>query len=346
MPLDPEEQTLLNLLNDYRRELKLGPLGLAISLTNATAWAAQDMVARNHTSKIDSLGRTPSQRARAYGHPGERGPIAEDALTLAGEAAGNTVFELWQTSQSGNALLSNPGWKVVGIGRAFNPSSQRWHWQALFGSYWDKTQLLVGEDAEGRIEGNPLVRTRPPSESLAARRYLSGYGDDGAPYSPIHCDLISEICWHDPPPQVNLRLREPVALEHLFGTWKVLYQSTPQGAFHANYDNFDHTRIAMELVLNPNGAWSARGFRAYATPIQLEYGTWQAVLDSARNEILLTLDRQNRLPRATIRVHAVKQQLTFFAVDGGTLMRNFFRGWPADENIADDPQVIFGWKAP
>jgi hypothetical protein len=305
------------------------------------------MAERNYISKVDSLGRSPAQRARAFGYPGERGPVPEDALVLAGDLGGAAILELWRSSQL-NAVLTNPSWKVVGVGRTFNANSRRWHWQVLFGSFWDKTQLLTGEDEQGQIDGNLLIRTRPPSEALVAQHYLTGYGDDDTPYSPAHCDLNSEpqTCWHDPPPQVNLRLREPTALEYLFGNWEVLYQSSTQGVVHANYDDYDHTGIVMELRISENGSWASRGYRAYTTPTPLESGTWQAVLDSARNEILLTLTRANRLPRATIRVHAAKDQLTFFAVDGGALMKNFFRGWPGDENAADDPQIIFGRKSP
>ncbi len=347
VPLDAEEQALFDLLDDYRRTMKLGPLGLAISLTNAATWAAKDMAGHNYISKIDSLGRSPSQRARAFGHPGERGAVPEDALVLAGDLGGVAIFELWRSSQL-NAVLTNPSWKVVGIGRAFNANTKRWHWQVLFGSFWDKTQLLAGEDEEGRIDGNPLIRTRPPSEALAGQHYITGYGDDDAPYSPMHCDLSIEpqTCWHDPPPQINLRLLEPTALENLFGTWEVFYQIAERGVVHANYDDYDRTSIVMELRINENGSWASRGYRAYMTPTPLESGTWQAVLDSARNEILLTLTRANRLPRATIRVHASQDQLTFFAVDGGALMKNFFRGWPGDENVTDDPQIIFGRTAP
>lgn len=346
LPLDAEEQALFNRLNDYRRTINLGPLGLAISLTNAATWAAKDMAARNYISKIDSLGRSPSQRARAFGYPGELGAVREDALVLAGELGGDAICELWQSSQLSNAVLTQPGWKVAGIGRAFNAHSRRWHWQVLFGSFWDKTQPLAGEDEEGRINGNPLMRTRPPSDALVAQHYVTGYGAEDEPYSPIHCDLNTEpqTCWHDPPPQISLRLREPTALEYLFGLWEVLYQSSAQGIVHANYGDFDNTGIVTELRINENGSWSARGYRAFTTPTPLESGAWQAVLDSARNEILLTLTRANRLPRATLRVHATKEQLTFFAVDGGALMKNFFRGWPADESATDDPQIIFGPK--
>lgn len=345
-PLDSEEQTLLTLLNEYRRELNLTPLGAAHRLNEATAWAAQDMAIRATSNKLDSLGRTPAQRARAYGYPGERGAAEEDALVQTGNWEVRDILGRWRATQAANAVLSNPYWKVVGIARAYNTSQQLWYWQICFGSYWDKTIPIAGEDEEGRIDNNDLVRTRPPSSGLVAGHRFSGYGDDGASYDPVHCDIDihPELCWHDPPPQYNSRLHETTGMEFLAGTWVVTRQSSAQNVVHANYSGYDRTGIVMELRLNNNGTWSSRGFRAFTTPVPLENGNWQAVLDSTRNEILLTFERQNRLPRASVRAHAVPGQLTLFAVDGGALMRNFFRGWAADDNASDDPQIIFGLK--
>lgn len=341
--MDAEEQQVFALINQTRRELQLAPLGLSISLSNAASWAALDMAERNAVSRFDSAGRSPSVRARAFGYPGAAAPIEEDAHVAAGGPEGQLQFAGWMAEGGFQALLANPKWRNVGVARAFNATRNRWHWQVLFGAYWDQTQLLAGEDGEGRIQANELIRTRPPSSTLEASARYSGYGDDGTPYEPIHCvlDVAPDICWRDPPPQTNARLSEPVALEALFGVWRVLYQISSEGIVRANYEGFDQTGIDMELRLNQNGSWSSRGYRAFTVPVPLETGTWQAVLNSTRNEILLTLVRQNKLPPVTLRVHAAPGQLTFFAVDGGTLMKNFFRGWPPDEVAADDPQIIF-----
>jgi len=345
LPLDAEEQQVFALLNRARQEKQLAPLGLAISLSKAAAWGAQDMANRNVVNAIDSAGRSPAARARAFGFPGEFAPIEEDAYVASGGADSQAQFARWQMTREWETVLSNPYWRTVGVARAFNPTLNRWYWQVLFGAYWDRTQLLAGEDDEGRIDGNALIRTRPPSQVLASGARFSGY-ESGVPYAPAHClyDVIPDVCWHDPPPQSNERLREPVELEELTGVWNVMYQISSEGIVHANYQGYDYTGISMELRLNANGSWSSRGYRAFSTPAPIETGTWQAELDSSRNEILLTFNRQNRLPRVTLRAHVVAGQLTLFAVDGGTLMKNFFRGWPPDDNAADDPQIIFVGK--
>jgi hypothetical protein len=159
----------------------------------------------------------------------------------------------------------------------------------------------------------------------------------------MHCDLDTNptICWHDPPPQGNPRLSELSAPGKLTGTWKAMYTISQGGLVHANYDQWDRTGFAMELQINVNGSWTMRGYRAFQTPPALESGTWTVSHDAARNEEVVTFVRQGTLPRSTIRIHAATGQLTFFAVDGGGLMKNFLRGLAADDNSKDDSQIIF-----
>ena len=290
-----------------------------------------------------TAGRSPSQRARGYGFPGTLAPAPESGLAASGEASAAQVFERWKASSSERALLLDPVWKNVGLGRAWSPQFNRWYWSLTLGATWDRTIPLAGEDAEGRIDRNDLIRTRPPAESLQIGRRFSGYGDDGRPYAPIHCDLDAspQLCWRDPPPQGNPRLRETSSAANLPGLWVIGATISAMGVVHANYEGFDRTGYSLELLLQPGGTWTMRGYRASQTPVPVESGTWQAVRDAARNEEVVTFIRQNGLPRATIRIHAAPGQLTFFAVDGGGAMKNFFRGVPADEDRADDPQILF-----
>jgi len=363
IPLDSEERKLLDLINNYRFEKGLSPLGASISLTNASHWHSRDMSQLNYLNAIDSLGRAPARRARDFGFPGEPAPIEENALVAVDNPGFQNVFDVWRSAATNNSILLNPSWKVAGIARAFDQSANRWFWNVTFGAYWDKTIPLAGEDAEGRIDRNNLIRTRPPAESLSARHRFSGYGDDDSPYDPVHCDLDSapRICWHDPPPQTNARLDEPSLPENLIGKWEVQYTISSQGVVHANLGAWDSAGFSIELQINPGGNWpggnwpggnwpsgnwpggdwTMRGYRAFQTPQPIESGAWQSVHDSSRNEEIVTFTRRNGSPRATIRIHAARDQLTFFAVDGGGMMKNFLRGIAADDDRNDDPQVVF-----
>ncbi len=333
----------MELVNQYRRQNGRGPLGAAISLTQASDFLARDMSAWSYTGKIDRQGRGPTERAHDYGFLSGTAPIDEDALVLEGAATAQEVFNTWRTTTASNNLLLTPYWKIAGVARGLNPETNRWHWNVTFAAYWDGTIPLPGEDEEGRIDRNELIRTRPPTAAMIEDHRFSGYGDDGRPYDPVHCDLDSSprLCWRDPPPQGNAALEELSAPENLIGSWKVMYTLNMLGVVHANYDEWDRTGYTMEFQINADGTWTMRGYRAFQSPPALESGTWTSAHDVARNEEVVTFIRQGTLPRSTLRIHAVSGQLTFFATDGGGLMKNFLRGINADGNNKDDPQIIF-----
>ncbi|MGH9839383.1 MAG: CAP domain-containing protein [Blastocatellia bacterium] len=343
IPLDSEEQKLLALISSHRLSNGLSPLGPSISLTQASHWHSLDMGQRNYLNATDSLGRSAAKRARDFSFPGEAAPIEERSLVALDNPAASLVFNLWQASSTDNAVLLQPFWKSAGIARTHHAATNRWYWSLTFGAWWDPTIRLAGEDAEGRIDRNELIRTRPPSESLIARHRFSGYGDDNQPYDPVHCDLDSAppICWHDPPPQTNTRLHEVSSPDNLAGRWKIQYTISTAGVVHENLGEWDRTGFVMEFQINVGGTWAMRGYRAFQTIAQVEAGAWQSAHDAARNEEIVTFVRQNGAPRSTIRIHAAPEQLTFFAIDGGTLMKNFLRGMLADDNREDGPQMIF-----
>lgn len=300
------------------------------------------MAAANYTDEIDRLGRGPAERAYDYGFQGGAAPITEAALVANGGESAQEIFNGWKASAFGRTLLLTPEWKVAGVGRSLNTNTNHWHWNVTFAAYWDVTIPLAGEDEDGRIDGNELIRTRPPLASRLEAHRFSGYGDDGYPYNPIHCDedIEPRVCWRDPPSS-NTRLDEISLAENFVGLWKVMYSVNSLGIVHANYDGWDKTGYTMELQINPNGTWVMRGYRSNQTPPSVESGTWNLTHIADRNEEVINFIRAGTLPRATIRAHVTANQLTFFAIDGGGLMKNFLRGVNADDNNKDDPQVIF-----
>ncbi|MBS1790735.1 MAG: right-handed parallel beta-helix repeat-containing protein [Acidobacteria bacterium] len=342
LPLESEEKRLLELISQYRLQRGRSPLGTSISLTKASDFLAREMASWNYTDTIDLAGRGPVERVRDYGFQGGAASIPEDALVFSGSASATDVFNSWKASALGRILLMTPEWKVAGVGRSLSATTNRWQWNVTFAAYWDATVPLAGEDEEGRIDNNELIRTRPPSAAMLEAHRFSGYGDDGYSYNPVHCDEDSEPrnCWRDPPP-ANSRLDEVSLAENFVGLWKVMYSINSIGIVHANYDDWDKTGFTMELQINPNGTWIMRGYRILQTPPSVESGTWTLTHIADRNEEVINFIRAGTLPRATIRAHITADQLTFFAIDGGGIMKNFLRGVNADDNNKDDPQVIF-----
>jgi uncharacterized protein YkwD len=143
-----DEQALLDLINAHRVDNGLSTLSISSTLTDAAAWMSADMAEKDYFSHTDSLGRDPFQRMSDFGY---------DYNTWKGEnlAAGSDTpqmtFELWRDSPGHNANMLNSNFVVVGLAKAYGPTSTYgWYWAAEFG---------------GRDEGGappPPAPTPPP----------------------------------------------------------------------------------------------------------------------------------------------------------------------------------------
>ena len=148
--LEPEEQELLGLINDYRVENGLQPLNVSPTLTAAAEWMAWDMAENGYNAHTDSLGRQPSERVVDFGY---------DYATWTGEnvAAGQPtaqiVFDVWRNSPGHNTVMLLPEFRVIGLGHAYNGHS-------YYGHYW--TIDLGGYDDSG---SPPPTSTPSPTPS-------------------------------------------------------------------------------------------------------------------------------------------------------------------------------------
>ncbi len=335
IPLDDVEGEFLYLLNQYRASRSVGPVRAAVSLTMASDALSKDIASRREVSIYDQSGYSGHLRVRAFGFTKIEAKV-ETLATATRILDVGTVFDSVKAYPEFNDLMLRPEWKVVGVGRGYNEGT--WYWVLDFTSIWDVTIPLPGEDTDGRIDGNERVRTRPPIDALAAGAKFSGYGDDGKPYSSVHCDLETQECWRDPALAGNRALRENSYPENMIGQWHVEYQIDSKGVTHFNSpDKFDMTDFTMTLLLNEDGTWVSQGYKAYQDPTPVEAGTWKWVHDIPRGEEVVTFYRDNGKAPVTFRVHAAPGVMTFFVVDGG----DFFKGVKADGNKKDDPQVIF-----
>lgn len=347
IPLDEEEEGLVTLINLYRETKQMSRLRPSIALTGSSDFLSRDLAARNLVSKVDGSGRDVATRARAFGYLPS---TLLDAVVIAGNLTGKQALDALKLSKADNEILLAPEWKVLGVGRTYNASAGKWHWVVEFAGFWDKTIPIPGEDADGMIDGNPTIRTRPPAAAIAAGHRFSGYGEDGQWYSALHCDLDEPnkelldpraYCWKDEPPQGNPSLKESSLKDNLPGTWHVQYTISPAGVVHYNdYNGWDATGFTITFNINADGTWKTQGYRAYQVPTPTESGRWTSIRDTARDEEIVTFIRDNGKPTAVIRVHAARGILTFFAVDGGAAMQGFLKGLPADGNPKDDHQVI------
>ena len=128
--LDAEEQALLNQINQYRASKKLGSLSLRSTLYNTAKWMSGDMASKSYLNHTDSLSRTPSPRALAFGY--SLSTLGENLA--AGPQYGVDVFNQWMASSTHNAVMLTSSYTTIGLGRGFSSNSAYgWYWAANFG---------------------------------------------------------------------------------------------------------------------------------------------------------------------------------------------------------------------
>jgi uncharacterized protein YkwD/chitodextrinase len=144
--MDSEEWAFLTLINNYRAQNGAGPLAVSVALENSSLWMANDMATKNYASHTDSLGRSPGARLAAFNYTYT--PWGENIL--GGYTTAQDAFTGWQNAcdadASGNCTYAhrqnmlNPAFQVIGIGRAYGPSSTYgWYWVTDFGGVVDAT---------------------------------------------------------------------------------------------------------------------------------------------------------------------------------------------------------------
>ena len=138
--LDSGESDLLSQVNTFRVSRGLSTLVVSDSLTLAAKWMATDMSVNNYFQHTSLDGRSPTQRMADAGYPA--------FSTYAGEnlAAGYTgaaqVLQGWINSPGHLAVLTNPAYHAIGIGRAYSSGSvYGWYWAADFGGVADRASL-------------------------------------------------------------------------------------------------------------------------------------------------------------------------------------------------------------
>ena len=98
--------------------------------------ARHDNVPADH---VDSHGRAFDERMEAFGyHPATKGENL-----AAGESGAAATLAQWKASPPHRAILLKSKLKVMGVGRAQNPTSTfGWYWTADFGGTVTRTMRI------------------------------------------------------------------------------------------------------------------------------------------------------------------------------------------------------------
>jgi uncharacterized protein YkwD len=132
--LDPEEQSFLVTLNDYRAQNGLGPLSACSSLNSAAQLHSEDMRDNNYFSHTGLNGSSPWDRSCLAGYLLGCGPQTAMGENLAaGNSTATATFGQWKNSPGHNANMLGSSFVVIGIGRATGGGTYGTYWTTVFG---------------------------------------------------------------------------------------------------------------------------------------------------------------------------------------------------------------------
>src|SRR5216117_3313130 len=134
--LDGSEQDLVARINSFRASRSLPTLTVSDTLTVAAKWMSADMGARNYFAHTSLDGRSPTQRMYDAGYPAFGTWTGEDLA--AGYTNTADVLNGWINSPAHYAVLVNPHYRAIGVGRGYaTGSAYGWYWTADFGGVVD-----------------------------------------------------------------------------------------------------------------------------------------------------------------------------------------------------------------
>jgi uncharacterized protein YkwD len=125
--LDAQESDLVAAVNTFRSTRGLARLAVSDTLTFAAKWMATDMAVYDYFSHTSRDGRAPVQRMTGAGYPGPQTYTGENIA--AGFASAAEVLSGWINSPAHYAVLTNPNYRAIGVGRAYSAASS-------YRSYW------------------------------------------------------------------------------------------------------------------------------------------------------------------------------------------------------------------
>ena len=134
--LDSTETELQRVVNEFRASKGLATLAVSDTLTFSAKWMAQDMAVYNYFSHTSLDGRTPTERMADAGYPATTTWAGENLA--AGQTTARDVLAGWINSPGHYAVLTNPHYRAIGLGRAYSAgSTYKTYWAANFGGVID-----------------------------------------------------------------------------------------------------------------------------------------------------------------------------------------------------------------
>jgi uncharacterized protein YkwD len=128
---DAEELAFLTMLNNYRQANGRSVLVFDANLYQSASWMAKDMATHNYISHIDSTGRGPTTRIKAFGYPGRW--VGENIAGGFEKALDN--LNVWQSDQIHIDNMLQASYTHAAAARYHYANSlNKWHWVLDMGS--------------------------------------------------------------------------------------------------------------------------------------------------------------------------------------------------------------------
>jgi cysteine-rich secretory family protein len=165
--LDSAEQDLVARINVFRAARGLPTLTVSDTLTAAAKWMSVDMGSRNYFAHTSLDGRSPTQRMADAGYPAFGTWTGEDLA--AGYTTTGDVLNGWINSPGHYAVLVNPQYHAIGVGRGYSAgSSYGWYWAADFGGVIDVARATpvarVAAAPAAATSSRILPKIAPPAQ--------------------------------------------------------------------------------------------------------------------------------------------------------------------------------------
>ncbi|HKC91494.1 MAG TPA: CAP domain-containing protein [Candidatus Limnocylindria bacterium] len=163
--LDGSEQDLVARINAFRAARSLPTLAVSDTLTSAAKWMSLDMGARNYFAHTSLDGRSPTQRMADAGYPAFGTWTGEDLA--AGYTSTGDVLNGWINSPAHYAVLVNPHYHAIGVGRGYaTGSTYGWYWTADFGGVVDLARVAPAPRAATATAARVVLPAVPAQTAL------------------------------------------------------------------------------------------------------------------------------------------------------------------------------------
>jgi uncharacterized protein YkwD/PKD repeat protein len=165
--IDADEQNLYNLINEYRAANGKQTLVLSTKLTVAAASWSRTMATENNMYHASNW----ATRIRNTGYSASTA-LGENVYMGTGYYGGSSyVFSGWRNSAGHNANMLSDSFRAIGVGKAYNPSTNAYYWTIDLGGLNDGDNIL---EPSGTPAPTPVPNRAPVLSTVGSRNVAEG----------------------------------------------------------------------------------------------------------------------------------------------------------------------------